>query len=568
MGYSKRRNEIKHASFQELCEQNARCADIASKINDENEAEAFVYIGTFYPDILEDLYKKDYNPFVHAEQIADQIGVEKFFSLIPYRVLKHDVQTGKKEYNNIVKNHSDQALAFFMQKSPAASRTIATLMTNYEDLKEVYGKDILAVANLNGCNLTSIDPEDVIAVFGRQTGDVLKAYRLSDLGQEWKNAIIAHPEVAEGLTAFSTSDMLEFIDSLPTDWIVANKGFLQNLRDNYPNILPRLPKEISSNQSLHDTFRTTHKLDSVSAFDEFDVNWYDKSGKVVDFFTMGNIPITSKEDYMRIYHEFISSNLTAKAFCERYKISSEAGLNNLVKKVKETEPKRSQQLAEAKTPADKQLYQKCVEVANQIADGSLSVDEFINGNDSSDMSLQMLLELAPKDKANDVAKKLVRHYSKKGYYLTNKEFLFLRAKGFSTIRQNAVSYFTKPYLISPDDNQLYLDCAYADSTLKPHLHPFNRSTLCSRITKGGHSFEITKDMVDQAICFCEDNNLHLCNGLIQEVCQEIGLGKLDYTAQTEQKKEELKALVLELLENKQSLEDYLQTVKASNSYEK
>ena len=92
---------------------------------------------------------------------------------------------------------------------------------------------------------------------------------------------------------------------------------------------------------------------------------------------------------------------------------------------------------------------------------------------------------------------------------------------------------------------------------------YNRkNTYCTWLIND-KKYEVDDNIIDQALIYARDMKYHICQSSIASICKKIVLGELDYSHETIEQKDEIIDVIINLIAEEKTIEDYINTFKNS-----
>ena len=344
---------------------------------------------------------------------------------------------------------------------------------------------------------------------------------------------------------------------IPETFYSDNPQLLNMIAESQNVLFDLLPKEVKKNEMIQDALKRKKSIYHSDKRDinGYDIDWLDENGKLINFFTLANnYVINSKEDYLKIVEKYLSSGMSVPFFCKQYGISSVDGFNKLLNRAGIENIETQNSIDEVKDCA-KQVYLGTIKnIANQINEGKLTFKEYIDSNFNQFHKFRLLIEYIS-DKRLFI-KQLID-------YICNEQLIKVDRLNalFETDLRNIVNAI-KPYLYKVGINDANtLRALY--QVLNKYKYPYKR--VVSKIIKNGVEYNIDDSVIDKALVYVHNNDIYKCQYTVDFICKKIAMGEINYDVELEEKKEELKIVILySALEKAKSIEDYLAVMDESN----
>ena len=122
----------------------------------------------------------------------------------------------------------------------------------------------------------------------------------------------------------------------------------------------------------------------------------------------------------------------------------------------------------------------------------------------------------------------------------------------------------KPYLYKTGINDLNSIKNFYQS-LNRYKNPYKRYVF--KIIRNEVEYNIDDSVIDKALVYIHNNNIYKCQYTVELVCRKIAMGEINYDAELEEKKEELKTMILySALEKAKNIEEYLNVMAENSNY--
>ena len=340
----------------------------------------------------------------------------------------------------------------------------------------------------------------------------------------------------------------------------SNNPQLFNMIAESQNILfDLLPKEVKNNEMIQNALKRKKSIyySDKRDINGYDIDWLDENGKLINFFTLANnYVINSKEDYLKIVEKYLSSGMSVPLFCKQYGISSVDGFNKLLNRVGIENIDTQDSIDEVKDRA-KQIYLGTIKnIANQINEGKLTFKEYIDSNYNQFHKFKLLIEYISDKQL--FMKQLID-------YICNEQLIKIDRLNtlFETDSRNIVNAI-KPYLYKAGINDANA-LRGLHQTLNRYKYPYKRCV--SKIIKNGVEYNIDDSVIDKALVYLHNNDIYKCQYTVDFICKKIAMGEINYDVELEEKKEELKTMILySALEKAKSIDDYLTVMDENNKH--
>ena len=319
-------------------------------------------------------------------------------------------------------------------------------------------------------------------------------------------------------------------------------------------------------------------------------NFLDSTGRPTLFFTIAKkFPVISKEECFEVANFFMSTGLSATAFCSKFEIDNVDGFRDAMSRVALNDENFKSYYEELTTTKKTSFIALCRKTIEEVANGTMNVSDVIE-NHADSRSFPKLVSLANslfddpqvldkfvfnvlsyyQDRVNSYTDSLDPENIKN--MLTFKEVSFIAgADALNTmktgkpvspsqvLRQSLTPY--QKQLKSITIHRMFNnDGRCLGSKLKSYDNIFSKRSYLSQnphqMLPDGSVVPVTGDVIDMSECFAKDHNLFKSYATITKLNRSILNGKLDYSAETEAYKENLKKQIVSDLSKCRSLEEY------------
>ena len=371
----------------------------------------------------------------------------------------------------------------------------------------------------------------------------------------------------------SYNDIISCIEISPGILVNIGRFFLKNeeFRKNFIEIIKPewydyLPRDMADNPDIMKKCNRTVQIYRSDGLDSHGYNrdWINEKGELLTFFHLkGNFPIKTKLDYYKIYKEYVESRMSVSSFCTKYGIDSLEGFNELLERIKAESYDDFSKIQEVKSAVSKSFYTYSKEIAIKLANGEVTFEEFFANSAINFINTRIDLyynTLSLEDK-NKFSHELM-HYFDRNTPLLHQNFI-----KFLTTRNNNVldnyNMFVKKYLVAPKDREYYKLYSSQLQKLKNQLVKYYRKNMYCTYGIGDSTFEVNDEVIDQAYAYAQDNQLYVSNYSMSYLCKEIAVGRLNYSKETKEQKDEMIDVILRLVYEERTIEDYISAIKNS-----
>lgn len=360
----------------------------------------------------------------------------------------------------------------------------------------------------------------------------------------------------------------KFISFIPEN-VLLNETFMSIfLAYDLPSeVFDYLPQSLRSASNISQKFNRKEKIYNQKGFDRdgYDSTWHNANGELIQFFILADtIKINSKEDYLKLVKEYLDSKITVPKFCKKYQISSEEGFNHLLDRVSKENSLINDEIQEIKNNSQNSFKKLTISIIDNIKSGQLTIEEYFNKYYSESHNINTILNFATLKNCNhEIAKKIIDYYTNyNDPYTTSMLSFFNFFTGYKPLTSLPL---LKDSLKLPEDRNYIKALLEISKKIDRHRVPFKRQN--SRVTYiiNNQTYKITDDVLDQTINYLKQNHIHVCSYSINFYAKMIVTGKLDYTQETISAKNQMKKNILELLKQKQNIDDYIATIKELDS---
>lgn len=314
-----------------------------------------------------------------------------------------------------------------------------------------------------------------------------------------------------------------------------------------------LPKEVRKDSRIQEIFKRTKRIYNDDLRDKlgYDFDWLDENGNLKHFFSLKNdFPIENKEDYLKIVEVYLSSNLSVAAFCNKYGISSIDGFNALLNRAGAENIDVGNDIDEVKDAAMKRYLATIKSVAQEFDEGKINFDEYLTLYYNPYHKFELLFNNI--DNKGKLMNQILQHIVDNKEHLMLDRFLRLFNTDIKGLIPSINLYFK--FAGTWESN--------VSRTLYPILNmyktPYNRNNILTTLTINGVTRVIDDKVVDEAVTYLKDNNIHLCQYTAASCARKIAFGELDYSSETlAQRQELINEIISRALSNVNGIEGYM-----------
>lgn len=345
----------------------------------------------------------------------------------------------------------------------------------------------------------------------------------------------------------------------PVTFYYSNPQLLNMIVEDQNVLYDLLPESVKNNETIQNAFKRNKSLyrSDKRDIDGYDIDWLDENGNLISFFTLtNNYVINSKEDYLKIVEKYLDSGMSVPLFCKQYGISSYDGFNNLLKRVGIENVDMQNSIDAVKEHAKEMFLATLKNTANQINEGELNFKDYITNNYNQFYNIRLLIKYINNKQL--FMKQIID-------YITNEPFIKISRLNrlFETNTSNLVNTI-KIYLIKTGLNNAQI-IAELNNVLNRYKYPYKRAAF--KIVKNDVEYNVDDSVIDKALVYIHNNNIYKCKYTVELICKKIALGEIDYDVEMEEKKEELKTMILySALEKAKSIEEYLNVMDENNNH--
>ena len=351
----------------------------------------------------------------------------------------------------------------------------------------------------------------------------------------------------------------EIFYAIPESFYNENPQLIDIVVENQNVLFDLLPKNVQNNERIQNTLKRNKKIYSSEMRDRkgYDIDWLDENGNLISYFTLtNNFSINSKEDYLKIVEKYLSSGMSVPFFCKEYGISSVEGFNNLLNRVGKENTDIQDSISDTRSRS-KQIYLQTIKnIAQQFNEGKLTFKEYIENEYNQFHKFELLIGYV--DDKQLFMKQLI------DYVCNEKLIKFDRIVTLFEAEPRNVVNVIKPYLYKTGINDLNSIKNFYQS-LNRYKNPYKRYVF--KIIRNEVEYNIDDSVIDKALVYIHNNNIYKCQYTVELVCRKIAMGEINYDAELEEKKEELKTMILySALEKAKNIEEYLNVMAENSNY--
>ena len=346
------------------------------------------------------------------------------------------------------------------------------------------------------------------------------------------------------------------------------KKLIANLK---PEWYDYLPLSISKLPEIQKKCGRTAKIYMKNGLDKdgYNRDWVNENGEIISFFKLkGNFPIKSKADYYKLYKEYVESKTSIEVFCLKYGIDSIKGFNEFLKRVEAESFEDFFTIKDVKSNVQKKFFISSLEMVKKLVNGDISFEEFferpqINFNVTKVDMYFKLLSYSDKNKFACI----IMDYFEKNPNLIKENFIkFLTVDKMKPV--DSYNTFIRRNLQNPKD-QAYIQIYRKQiAKLNAQGRTYKRNELYSTYIINGQEYKVDDNVIDEAYAYAVDNNYHRSYISMNFLCKQIATGKLTYSKETEQQKNEMIDCIIQLISEEKTIEDYIETIRGRGSKRK
>lgn len=347
--------------------------------------------------------------------------------------------------------------------------------------------------------------------------------------------------------------------------IINNEDFIKLVIEIVqPDWYDLLPTFISEIPEIQKKCNRTSKVYMENGLDKdgYNFDWVNENGELIYFFKLkGNFPIKSKEDYYKLYDEYIESRMSVTSFCKKYEIDSEEGFNLFLNRVEAESFEDFSMIKDVKTDVQHRFYSSSRKDVKKILSGELSIDEFVSNNQVNFQTakVDLYFSFLSFEEKNKFAR-ILMDYFEENLYAVNENFLqFLTTSNANPIEN--YGRFIRPNLKMPNDSQYIRNYHKQIEKLKSHARRYTRKELYSTYIVGEKRLSVDDDVIDQAYAYSVDKNYRRSYTCMCYLCKKILYGELDYKKETVLQRDEMIDGIIALIAEEKTIEDYINLMK-------
>lgn len=294
-------------------------------------------------------------------------------------------------------------------------------------------------------------------------------------------------------------------------------------------------------------------------------DWVNKNGQLLSFFHLGgNFPIRTKADYYKIYKEYIKSQKSVNAFCKQFRIEPVEGFRKFLERITAEKFDDFSEVSKVKNTVKTNFWNASKKAAIKLANGELSFEDFFNNNsiNFNDSNIILYCRTLSQEERSKFSIQMMQYFDR-NYPIFPQKFI-----DFLTANKNAIenyNYFIKGGLIIQKDRNYYSIFHNQEFKLKQQFTRCVRKNVYCNLRIGDKVYEIDDNIIDQALTYATDMGYHVCQVSIMAICKKIVMGELDYTHETVEQKDEMIDVLLKLVSEEKTIEDYISVIKNNKS---
>lgn len=383
-----------------------------------------------------------------------------------------------------------------------------------------------------------------------------------DLPQQWTEALFGNLEIYKALPKIQEEGIVAVLRQI-SDAQVLSPEIIESLKK-YPKLYDVLPKNLAEDEAIQEKFNRTKKIYNKSGYDRegYDREWKNKDGEIIKFFSLySNFPISSKDDYLKIYEEYKKCGKSVPWFCKKFKISSEEGFHRMLDRISAEDRLESFDIDEQKAETQTKFKNTAYSLMQQVANGEVPIEDLFGKNFNPKFTYEILTRICfDFNTRNKFVKKVAEYFETKDpRVMLKNEILFVKGHSQRKFADN-FELITKRELVFPGDRAYSQILNRAKKNLQYCEKGFARKQNYFSYLVDGKSIAVTDEILDQALAYADDNGIYRCNITIKGIAKDIALGKIDYKSKTEETMGEMRDTLKDLLEEKESIEEYLEVM--------
>lgn len=361
-------------------------------------------------------------------------------------------------------------------------------------------------------------------------------------------------------------------DNILKDYIRKNKDLLLLFsRDNYTKhkklldslvenideeMFDKLPSGVKCIDAVAKSVSRKTAMYKYDGYDSagYDEKWLDKDGNLIQFFDLiGNYKISSKEDYMYIVKKFTESRMSVRNFCRYYGIEDEDGFKKLLARFKKEDEEVEIAINEHHKET-KEAYCIGLQIIKElVANKEFSFDDYFKNSYSSYHEVLEFYKYASEEAKKKFAIDFV------DFILENEFNLPIEKIRTLLCDNNKDISLPGAYLLGPTDKKKYHKAT--DILEKYNYYFCAKDALRTRYQfPNGITATVTQDVIDQALIYMAQNDIYRCNKTVNHYIEQILLGELDYSEESQAVKTDLQEVLIQLVKEKISIKEWFEAI--------
>ena len=364
-----------------------------------------------------------------------------------------------------------------------------------------------------------------------------------------------------------------FISNIPDKYIQGREKLINYVIENFDKFkFDMLPKSLANNAEIQKLYNRRIRVYTNEGVDKhgYNSNWIDQNGNLIRYFSLlGDYPITSKNDYLKLVEEYKKSGLTIVQFCNKYQLSSVEGFRNLLERVKSESISEEKELKKISSESSIKFLASTEIIALNIYKKKISLEEYINEYYNSFHTISLFSNYVDNQKElyTLMADQLINYVINNEYNLKicSLASLFeanfeLKPASSESDLCNVIYKFIKVNSSKPN----YKDFVKVKQIINSYSIPYQRKNIPNSFQFEDKKYEVTNEVIDETLTYMDNNGIYRCMKTFLFNLKKILKGELDYNEEMKQNKKEMIETILILrkkIKEKKDISEYIRTMR-------
>ena len=330
-----------------------------------------------------------------------------------------------------------------------------------------------------------------------------------------------------------------------------------------------LPYNIANRTDVQLKCNRTRRIYSEQGLDSegYNRDWINNDGKLLEFFKLeADFPIRTKDDYYKLYNEYLEAKTSISVFCNRYCISPEQGFKNLLNRIKAESLEDAMEIKVVGVNVSQRFYANAKYYAKQLASREMSPEEFFSNqkiNFDTNNAALYFNTLTPEERQS-LAKVIFNYVEEHQDFIPRGLYKFL--KSFENKFSDGFMKFVRRNLKPTEDIEIIRKISnHTYKNVKSHDRIYCRKELYCNYIVGDKSVTVDDAIIEQALSYADDKGIYKSARAMYYLCKRIAFGELNYFKESEDKKDSLVESIIDLIEQNKGMDSYISVIKKRNA---